>query len=108
MRRSPRTSATGVCCSAHKAPQRSVVGSHSREEVGKTVVPHTLVVDGEMGVGWTGVRHDVELRRAGDLRLDTEHRPPLGASQRELEERSIRGEPVEARHARPAALESFD
>src|SRR5437879_758232 len=27
-----------VCCSALKAPQRSVVGSHSREEVGKILV----------------------------------------------------------------------
>src|SRR3989442_6681556 len=61
-----------------------------------------------MGVGWTGVRHDVGLRRADDLWLSTEHRQPFGTSQGEVEERSVRGKPVKARHARRVAPESLE
>ena len=61
-----------------------------------------------MGVGWTGIRHDVEPNRADELRLLTEPRQPVGASQREVEERPIGRQPVKARHARPVALEFLE
>ncbi len=61
-----------------------------------------------MGVGWTGVRHDVEPNRADELRLVTEHRQPVGASQREVEERPIGRQAVKARHTRPVALEFLE
>jgi len=57
-----------------------------------------------MGVGWTGVRYDVEPSRADEARLLTEHRRWVGPSQGEFEKRPICGEPVKARDARRVAL----
>ena len=61
-----------------------------------------------MGVGWTRVRHDVEPSRADSLPLASKHCHRVGASQRELEERSIRGEPVKTGDARLVALKFFE
>jgi len=83
-------------------------GPHSRQEVGQAVVPCSLVGEGEMGVGWTRVRHDVEPSRADSLPLAPKHCHWVGASQRELEERSIRGEPVKTGDARLVALKFFE
>src|ERR1700751_4351247 len=55
--------------------------AHSCEEVGQTVVPCSLVGKGEVGVGRTGIRHDVEPSRADAFPLETKHRHRIGALQ---------------------------
>lgn len=75
-----------------------------REEVSKTVVPCSLIGEREMGVGRTGVWHDVEPSRADNFPLAAKPRERVGAFQCELEEWSIRGEPVKTSNTRLIAL----
>ena len=57
-----------------------------------------------MGVGWTGIRYDVEPSRADSLLLAAKHRHRIGALQCELDERSIRSESVKTGDVRLVAL----
>src|SRR5215469_10276177 len=57
-----------------------------------------------MGVGWTGIRHDVEPSRADSLALAAKRRHQIGALQCKLGERSIRGESVKTGDERLVGL----